>query len=114
MLTVLQPTFIVIFLKEPVDFWFVLLIYYCRSADPWLEPAAPPLCVTDGPDAVTNLEATVNAGPALVGHGAIREGLNWSGNKQTAHHRVMQPIRSNRNSILRGYRLATRLRIFLP
>jgi hypothetical protein len=101
MLTVLQSTFVVIFLKEPVNFWFVLLIYYCRSVDSWLAPEAPSLCVSGGPDARTNLEATESAGPASVGHGAIREGLNWSGNHQTTHHQVLHPVRTNANVILR-------------
>jgi hypothetical protein len=98
MLTVLQLTFIVIFLNVPVDFWFVLLIYYCRSEDSRLKHL-PGLC--GGPDGVINREATVRAEDEQVGHGAIRGGLNWSGNQQIAIHQMLHQTRSYRTSTFR-------------
>jgi hypothetical protein len=75
MLTVLQLAFIVFPMTEPVNFpGFFLHIYCFGTAYCWLAPTAPSMCGAE-PDA-----ATVSAGPPSVGHGAIREGLNWSGN----------------------------------
>jgi hypothetical protein len=69
-------------MTEPADFLgsSFLHINCCGTVHCWLAPTATCMCGGE-PDA-----ATVSAGPLSVGHGVIREGLNWSGNQLTALH----------------------------